>query len=325
MQMESFPAAEVDQFAFIKSLIDQCDYYVLIIAGRYGSVAEDGLSYTHKEFRYAVLKRVPILLMLHEDLGAISADKSEDTDEGRKRLKQFIDEAQTGRLRRTWGTIDELKLRVREALDYAKATKPRTGWVRGDSVARIETLEELNAVRRENDQFRKALGKLEIYVPLPEIPAADEEIEIDILPGEVSGFSQIKRGSTFKLKGTWVSFFPIFFENLKWQSNDWNGSWYHTIDQDGSCVAIGSALAGEVAAIDASQLFKISKGTFERLSSYYQEIGLMTEDEESLFTETAKRLSRRHRISCGAASQFAVIDGEVKVTVEAYDIDDIPF
>lgn len=72
VQMESFPAADEDQFEFIKTLIDQCDYYILIIAGRYGNVAEDGISYTHKEFRYAASKGIPILVMVHADRSKIS-------------------------------------------------------------------------------------------------------------------------------------------------------------------------------------------------------------------------------------------------------------
>lgn len=48
VQMESFPASDIDQFEFIKSLIDKCDYYVLILAGRYGAPANDGISFTEK-------------------------------------------------------------------------------------------------------------------------------------------------------------------------------------------------------------------------------------------------------------------------------------
>ncbi|MGV4033752.1 DUF4062 domain-containing protein [Citrobacter freundii] len=46
--MELFPAIDEGQWEFIKKVIDDCDYYLLIIGGRYGSVAEDGLSYTEK-------------------------------------------------------------------------------------------------------------------------------------------------------------------------------------------------------------------------------------------------------------------------------------
>jgi len=90
VQMESFPAADEDQFEFIKSLIDHCDYYVLIIAGRYGTVAEDGMSYTEKEYRYAVSKGVPVLVMIHNNRGSIAADKSEKTEESKEYLEHFI-------------------------------------------------------------------------------------------------------------------------------------------------------------------------------------------------------------------------------------------
>ena len=51
--MEAFVASNESQWDVIKRVIDECDYYVLIIGGRYGSVTEEGISYTEKEYRYA--------------------------------------------------------------------------------------------------------------------------------------------------------------------------------------------------------------------------------------------------------------------------------
>ena len=48
--MELFPAANDEQWEFIKRVIDDCDYYILIIGGRYGSLTSEGISYTEKEF-----------------------------------------------------------------------------------------------------------------------------------------------------------------------------------------------------------------------------------------------------------------------------------
>ena len=169
VQMESFPAADLDQFTFIKSLIDHCDYYVLIIAGRYGTLANDGVSYTEKEYRYAVSKGVPVLVMVHSDRGSIAANKSEQTTLGKKHLDRFILEASNGRLRKDWNTIDGLKLAVREALDLSKVRNPRVGWVRGDQISSREALQELNEVRKENAKFRDVLGELAIDLPLPDL------------------------------------------------------------------------------------------------------------------------------------------------------------
>src|SRR6266705_2980965 len=37
--MELFPATDQQQLSFIQRVIDRCDYYVVIIGGRYGSLA----------------------------------------------------------------------------------------------------------------------------------------------------------------------------------------------------------------------------------------------------------------------------------------------
>jgi hypothetical protein len=42
--MELFPAAHDDQRTLIKRVIDDCDYYTVIIAGRYGSIGPEGKS-----------------------------------------------------------------------------------------------------------------------------------------------------------------------------------------------------------------------------------------------------------------------------------------
>jgi hypothetical protein len=58
--MELFPAIDEEQFEFIKKVIDDCDYYILIIGGRYGSTTSEGISYTEKEYDYAVGKRLKV-------------------------------------------------------------------------------------------------------------------------------------------------------------------------------------------------------------------------------------------------------------------------
>ncbi|MBT0779349.1 DUF4062 domain-containing protein [Paracoccus sp. pheM1] len=330
VQMESFPAADEDQFEFIKALIDKCDYYVLIVAGRYGAPAEDGMSYTEKEYRYAVSKGVPVLVMLHGDQGSIPANKSENSAEGKKRLAAFVTAVETNRLRKTWVTPDGLKLAVREALEHAKATKPAVGWVRGDTIASMEALEELNEVRKENAKFRDAIGSLEIELALPPIPAADDPIFIDLLPNTGGRGYGSAYGSTATISTTWIAAFPIFFNNLQWSTSDWNNEYAYYIKDDESCVEIGSAIAGVAEAVDTSRAYKISKSTLDRLMSYYIEAGLMNAvGAEQAFTETAQRVARRHSIAGASPSAFKVISGKITLTsptAPRTDLsDEIPF
>jgi Domain of unknown function (DUF4062) len=65
--MELFPAADEEQLAFIKRVIDDCDYYLLIIGGRYGSVDESGISYTEQEYDYAVSRGLWVIALLHDN------------------------------------------------------------------------------------------------------------------------------------------------------------------------------------------------------------------------------------------------------------------
>lgn len=62
----TFPASDSDKWSHIQGVIDDSDYYLLIIGGRYGSVDPEGeLSYTEMEFDYAVSASKPIMAFLH--------------------------------------------------------------------------------------------------------------------------------------------------------------------------------------------------------------------------------------------------------------------
>ena len=89
--MELFPAASEDQRTLIKKVIDDSDFYMVIIAGRYGSLGPDGLSYTEMEYRYALDSGKPIIGFVHRSLGDLAASRSESTDEGKAKLGAFRD------------------------------------------------------------------------------------------------------------------------------------------------------------------------------------------------------------------------------------------
>ena len=176
--MEAFPAADEDQFEFIRSVIDDCDFYVLIIAGRYGSLAADGMSYTEKEYRYANEIGVPVIVLLRDEREVLPANMVEVTPEGREKLNAFIADVSSGRIRKSWSSRDGLKLSLREALDYAKSTKKRAGWVRGDQGSSLETLEKLVALQEENNALKTQLAERSLPVGVPaNIAGLDTPVE----------------------------------------------------------------------------------------------------------------------------------------------------
>ncbi|WP_243033125.1 DUF4062 domain-containing protein [Vibrio cincinnatiensis] len=106
--MELFPAADEEQWEFIKKVIDDCDYYLLIIGGRYGSVTQDGISYTEKEFQYAVDKGLKIVALVHGSPDEIPFGKSEQDPTLREKLLAFKDSVMVGRLVKFWKSAEEL-------------------------------------------------------------------------------------------------------------------------------------------------------------------------------------------------------------------------
>lgn len=322
--MEAFPAADEDQFEFIKTVIDTCDYYVLIIAGRYGSLATDGMSYTEKEYRYAVSRQVPILVMVHHDRGIIEKSKSETEETKSKQLESFIIEASQGRIRKEWHSVDSLKLAVREALDHAKATRPRTGWVRGDSIASVEALAELNQLRKENEKFKEAIGELQISFELPEFPNPSEKIIIGV--GLSNKNTQFGFGAV-EIECTWISVFPYFFSNLDWRTNDWNGEVFYRINEEMSCIKIGSFLASDVGNLDVGMSFMISNVMLETLKSYYIEAGFMRpEGAGEPFTEIGKKYARRQLVTAQKGdSAISLVSGQFVFAKEDATDQDIPF
>ena len=133
--MEYFNAADDSQWDVITSLIDECDYYVLIVAGRYGSIDEaTGISYTQKEYEYAVKKGVPAISFIYKDIKLLPNGKVENEPDTLKKLEDFKKKI-SKKLWQTWDNKDSLASAVVLSLNKLIKSKPRTGWVRYASLS----------------------------------------------------------------------------------------------------------------------------------------------------------------------------------------------
>lgn len=158
--MELFPAADEEQFAFIKKIIDDCDYYLLVIGGRYGSLTPLGISYTEQEYEYAVSKDLKVIALLHECPDDIPLGKSEKNPELRARLDQFREKVSAGRLVRFWKNAGELPGIVALSLSRTIKSYPSRGWIRADRVASEDLLAEINQVRKQNIELNQKIAQL---------------------------------------------------------------------------------------------------------------------------------------------------------------------
>lgn len=159
--MELFPASNAEQFEFIRRIIDDCDYYVLIVGGRYGSLSEDGISYTEKEFDYAKQKGIPILAFLHDDLDSIPLGKSEINPAKKEMLDRFRDKVSTGRLIKFWKNPEQLAGEVATSLSWTIMQHPAVGWVRANMQSTSEALIQENELRKELAATKDYVSQLE--------------------------------------------------------------------------------------------------------------------------------------------------------------------
>ncbi len=157
--MELFPAADVEQLEYIKKVIDECDYYLLIVGGRYGSLDAEGVGYTEREYDYAVSTGKFVIAFVHGSPEAIPVGKSDVEPAVAKALIAFKEKVMKGRLVREWTSRQHLETVVVKSLSYAFSHHPQIGWIRGNAAASQETLEQANAALRENAQLRAELAQ----------------------------------------------------------------------------------------------------------------------------------------------------------------------
>jgi hypothetical protein len=162
--MELFPAADEDQFEFIKRIIDDCDYYLLIIGGRYGTLTAKGISYTEQEYEYALERQLKVIALLHKNPDQLPLAKSEQKPKLRAQLNAFRKKVSKGRLVEFWQNEGELPGIV--ALSLPKTIKmfPAVGWVRADKVSSEELLTEINELRKQNALMKEKLAETELGI-----------------------------------------------------------------------------------------------------------------------------------------------------------------
>ena len=136
-------------------------YYLVIIGGRYGSTTTEGISYTEKEFDYAVQIGLKVIALIHGSPDNIPFGKSEQDPKLRERLLNFRDKVMDGRLVKFWKAAEELPGMVALSLTKTIKTYPAVGWVRANNVASEEILSEINELRKQNTQLQGLLSKAE--------------------------------------------------------------------------------------------------------------------------------------------------------------------
>ena len=160
--MEQFHAAPTSQWNVIIKMIDECDFYLLVIGGRYGSIDEEtDISYTEKEYNYAKTKGLPVLVLIKESSAITESEKDtgDDKYDKMKRLDGF-----RKRVKNDGNTVDfftdlnSLKYAASQTFSNAiNYVDDNAGWVRYRDIVDIinEEAEGRNKANAERGEYKQ--------------------------------------------------------------------------------------------------------------------------------------------------------------------------
>jgi Domain of unknown function (DUF4062) len=177
--MELFPAADEETWNFIKSQINDSDYYVVVVAGRYGSEGPDGIGFTEMEYDYAIEQKKPTIGFVHADPNLIPAKQTEIFEEARAKLQKFIAKVRKRPVRQ-FKNPHELALEVTTSFVQLIRDRPATGYVRTDASVDFKRYSE---VLEENNRLKEALSAAQQSLMTAPFPAHEKLIQLIIRSG----------------------------------------------------------------------------------------------------------------------------------------------
>ena len=182
--MELFPAADDDAWTLITKVIDDCDYYLLIIGGRYGSTDPDGVSYTEREFDYAVSRGKPVMAFIHGSPEEIPLGKSDKNQELAERLDAFREKVRNAKHCKFWTSAEGLAGAVALSFSWFLKEYPGEGWVRASEALTPEIRQEISELRLRVSELTSELRTAEVSEATADdfvLAGGDERIAVPLI------------------------------------------------------------------------------------------------------------------------------------------------
>ena len=110
---------------YIAKYIDACEFVILIIGERYGSISKEDKSYVEEEYIYSISKNKPILCFLKSDYKKVEDDK----------YQKFVKKVMNGRVVFLWDDINDFKsVFARSMSQFLLSFSPSTYWIKTSKV-----------------------------------------------------------------------------------------------------------------------------------------------------------------------------------------------
>ena len=161
--MELFPATDDTQWELIKRVIEESDYYVVILGGKYGSIGPAGLSYTEMEYDYAVSNNLPVLGFVRSNIENVPSKFVETDSEKLVKMEAFRAKVMSRTCRKFSDPL-ELGMAVMKSLMHETRVRPRIGWVRADQARSEEDKARERKLEQSLEVAERRIKKLERQV-----------------------------------------------------------------------------------------------------------------------------------------------------------------
>lgn len=206
--MEMFSAADEEQWQIIAKHIEESDYYAVISAHRIGSMTDGGISYTRKEYEYAVEKGIPVLGFVIDDRVSWPPQHIETGTRAKKALDDFkalIREKPVN----FWSSADDLHGKFSVSLMKAITAKPREGWIRASTASGgPEVTAEVVRLSAENASLRKELERAKAESKKEHLDEIQQTVEILFETERTPGYRYAPHGEW--QNDSTVTLFTIF-------------------------------------------------------------------------------------------------------------------
>lgn len=273
--MELFPASNEDQWSLIKRIIDDSDYYIVIIGGRYGSMNDDGISYTEMEYRYAVETGKPVVAFLHKRPEDIKSKYTEQSADGKVKLEAFRTLAQK-KMVKYWTSPSELGSVVSRSMVKLIKQFPTIGWVKADSIVDEASMRQILKLRQENEELKNQLSLTKITAPAGTEKLAQGKDSITITlkyEGITSEYDRYK--FTRPVITTWNGIFAIIAPYMTIECTEMN---IKTVIESYLKGMIEEELRAQIKNAQYSKFnsFQISSEEFQNIKIQFKALGLIT-------------------------------------------------
>lgn len=174
--MELFKAGNLSQLETIKKWINDCDIYMLILGGRYGSIeSNSGKSYTQLEYEYALSQTIPVFAVILTDSflsqKSSSLGKSVYEQDNPSLYKEFKKQVMS-KIIKFVDDEKDIKLAIFATIQEFTNDYKMDGWIRGDynyenlKLEYSELQSRYNAVVKTCNKQRTILNKISSLINL---------------------------------------------------------------------------------------------------------------------------------------------------------------